>query len=206
MANSTEPQGTAFVDPLRPDAAGEVRDILEMAQQFGGYVPTSLKIMAHKPDILRAFSGLLKAVLRDPGEVPADLKWLTAHTVSSAAGCRYCQAHTAANGAKAGLDPAKVRALMNYETSALFSPAERAVVALAWAAGENPNGANRRHFDALRAHFSESAIVEIVAVISLFGWLNRWNDTLGSDLEEKPLAFAADVLKDRDWVPGKHAA
>jgi hypothetical protein len=57
----------------------------------------------------------------------------------------------------------------------------------------------------LRRHFSSGAIVEIVSVISLFGWLNRWNDTLASDLEASPLAFAAVKLADRGWTPGKHA-
>lgn len=197
---------TAHVTPLNPEQAGEVRDILDLAQSFGGYVPTSLRIMAHKPDTLRAFSALIRTVMRTKGEVADEIKWLTAHTVSSAAGCRYCQAHTAANGAKAGLAVAKIQALTDYEASPLFTPAERAVVALAWAAGEVPNGTTRAHFDALRAHFSETQIVEIVAVISLFGWLNRWNDTFASDLEAAPLAFARDKLADRGWAVGKHGA
>ena len=195
---------TARITPLDSDQAGEVRDILDLAQNFGGYVPTSLRIMAHKPGILRAFSGLIQAVMRMPGEVPIELKWLTAHAVSSAAGCRYCQAHTAANGAKAGLETAKVQALLVYAESPVFSAAERAVIALAWAAGEVPNAATRTHFDALREHFSDGAIVEIVAVIALFGWLNRWNDTLASDLEPSPLTFARDALAGRGWEVGKH--
>ena len=92
--------------------------------------------MARKPALLRAFNGLVAAVMRDPGELPAELKWLIAHAVSASAGCRYCQAHTAANSAKAGLPVAKIEALMEYETSAIFSPAERAAVALALAAGQ----------------------------------------------------------------------
>jgi len=198
--------GTAHVKPLDLDQAAEVRDILELSQGFSGYVPTSLRIMAHKPAILRAFSSLIRSVMQEPGEVPADTKWLTAHAVSSAAGCRYCQAHTAANGAKAGLAISKVQALMDYAESPVFTPAERAVVALAWAAGEVPNAATRTHFDALRVYFSEAAIVEIVAVISLFGWLNRWNDTLGSDLEESPLSFARKALTSRGWDVGKHGS
>jgi alkylhydroperoxidase family enzyme len=142
--------------------------------------------------------------MRDPGEVPAELKWLVAHAVSASAGCRYCQAHTAANSEKAGLSVAKIEALMEYETNAVYSPPERAAVALALAAGQVPNTASREHFDALRPHFSESGIVEIVAVISLFGWLNRWNDTLASDLEAAPLDFANTHLGPSGWSPGKH--
>jgi uncharacterized peroxidase-related enzyme len=195
----------AHITPLAEDATPELRAIAEAAHAGGHYVATSVRIMAHKPRILLAFRDLIQAVMREPGEVPVALKWLTAHAVSSAAGCRYCQAHTAANGAKAGLDVAKAQALLAYDTSPLFSDAERAVIAMAWAAGEVPNAVTGAHFTALRRHFSEAGIVEIVAVISMFGWLNRWNDTFASDLEPSPLAFAgAHLAEGRGWDAGKH--
>jgi hypothetical protein len=56
----------------------------------------------------------------------------------------------------------------------------------------------------LAPHFDEDQIVELVAVISLFGWLNRWNDTMATDLEDEPLAFGTDHLAARGWDPGKH--
>lgn len=196
--------GAAHVAPLALDDVAEVQDIIDMAQQVGGYVPTSLRIMARKPAILRAFAGLRDAVMRAPGEVGPDLRWLAAHAVSASAGCLYCQAHTAANGAKAGIAVEKIEALAAYESSPHFSAAERAVIAIGLAAGQVPNAAGADHFDALRRHFSEEAIVEIVAVLSLFGWLNRWNDTFASDLEDQPLAFAAEHLGG-GWSAGKHA-
>jgi uncharacterized peroxidase-related enzyme len=197
--------GTAHIAPLEDDELADVQDIVDLARKFSGYIPTSFRIMARKPALLRTFNGLVIAVMREPGEVPAELKWLVAHAVSASAGCRYCQAHTAANSAKAGLPVAKIETLMEYETSAVYSPPERAAVALALAAGRIPNAATREHFDALRAHFSEIGIVEIVAVISLFGWLNRWNDTLASDLEAAPLDFGSVHLGPLGWSPGKHA-
>lgn len=196
---------TAHVAPLADAELESVQDVIGLAQKFSGYVPTSMRIMARKPALLRAFSGLITVVMREPGEVATEMKWLVAHAVSASAGCRYCQAHTAANSAKAGLPVAKIEALMEYETSALYSLAERAAIALALAAGRVPNESTRAHFDALRGHFSEGGIVEIVAVISLFGWLNRWNDTLASDLEKAPLDFATVHLDASGWTPGKHS-
>jgi uncharacterized peroxidase-related enzyme len=204
--SQNERTGAARIAPLADAELAGVQDVVDLARRFSGYVPTSFRIMARKPALLRAFSGLVTVVMREPGEVPAELKWLVAHAVSASAGCRYCQAHTAANSAKAGLPVAKIEALMDYETSALYSPAERAVVALALAAGQVPNSTTRDHFNALRAHFTEGGIVEIVAVISLFGWLNRWNDTLASDLERAPLEFAGVHLGPSGWSPGKHIA
>ena len=100
--------GTAHIAPLSAEQMESVRDIVELAQRFSGYVPTSFRIMARKPNILRAFNALIAAVMREPGEVAMETKWLIAHAVSTSAGCRYCQAHTAANGAKAGIPEPKL--------------------------------------------------------------------------------------------------
>lgn len=197
---------TAHLVPLTDDQLRDVEDVVGLSRQFSGYIPTSLRIMARKPELLRAFSGLLAVVMRRPGEVPSSLKWLVAHAVSATAGCRYCQAHTAANSAKVGLPVEKIEGLMTYETNSIYSSAERAAVALALAAGRVPNEATRAHFDALRPHFTEVGIVEIVSVISLFGWLNRWNDTFASDLEAAPMDYASKVLAPTGWSAGKHVA
>jgi len=42
-------------------------------------------------------------------------------------------------------------------------------------------------------------------VISMFGWMNRWNDTLATQLEEHPLEFAREHLGASGWTPGVHA-
>jgi len=201
--------GSSHVEPLtleELDALDEVKEIIDVARQASGYVPTSMRIMARKPNILRAFGGLIGTVLRQTSELPQEMKWLTAQAVSLSAGCLYCQAHTAANGAKNGLPVEKSQNILMYRDSDLYTDAEKAVIAFALAAGEVPNAVDRAQFDALRAHFTEGQIVELVAVISLFGWLNRWNDTFASDLEDAPRAFAADSLAGRGWEVGKHAS
>lgn len=198
--------GSAHIEPLGLDELAEVEDIIAIARQASGYIPTSMRIMAHKPDILRAFGGLIGAIMRTETELPMATKWLTAHAVSTSAGCVYCQAHTAANGSKKGLSADKVQDLLNYRASPLFDDSERGVIEFGLAAGEVPNATNRSHFDALREHFTQGQIVEMVSVISLFGWLNRWNDTFASDLEDAPRAFATEKLADRGWEVGKHAA
>jgi uncharacterized peroxidase-related enzyme len=204
MTSGSTLGGTARVAPLPTDAMGETQDIADRVAAMGGYVPTSFRIMAHKPALLRAFAALAAEVLRGEGEVPPATRWLVAHAASSAAGCRYCQAHTAANGHKSGVPSDKVERFMDYDKDPAFTPAERAAITLGFAAGRSPNETSEAHFAELRQHFTDTAIVEIVAVISLFGWLNRWNDTMASDLEPAPLAFASDHLVARGWSAGKH--
>ncbi len=60
------------------------------------------------------------------------------------------------------------------------------------------------YFRALQEHYDEDQIVEIAAVIALFGWLNRWNDALATTLESAPLGFGAQDLAAHGWRAGKH--
>jgi hypothetical protein len=61
------------------------------------------------------------------------------------------------------------------------------------------------HFAQIRKYYSEDAAAEIVAVISLLGWLNRWNITLATRLESEATAFAQKHLAPHGWTPGVHA-
>ena len=81
---------------------------------------------------------------------------------------------------------------------------ERAALRMAQGAGASPNAVDADDFKQLRRHFDEDQIVELVATVCLFGWLNRWNDTMATDLEPSPLAFGLDTLQGSGWVPGKH--
>ena len=47
--------------------------------------------------------------------------------------------------------------------------------------------------------------VDLVAILSLFGWLNRWNDTLATALEEPAVDFGRKTLANAGWTVGKHA-
>jgi AhpD family alkylhydroperoxidase len=136
--------------------------------------------------------------------LPAGLVQLIALATSLSSGCRYCQAHTSHNAHRSGQSEAKLAAILNYSTSDLYNPAERAVLDLAFAAGRVPNEAAAHHFSVLQQHFSKRQIAQIVAVISLFGFLNRWNDSMATTLESTPGEFATHALAALDWSVGKH--
>ena len=182
----------------------EVADELALATAAMGFEPNSLKIMAHRPDILRGFLALSAAVLGPDAALAPDLRQMIAHVASTAAGCNYCQAHTAHVAHERGVADEKIAALWSYETDPQFSEAERAALALAQAGASHPNGARQAHFDALQKHYSDAEICEIVAVIATFGFLNRWNDTLATALEDSPLAYAESHLVGNGWKPERH--
>jgi len=169
-----------------------------------GFVPGSLYVMGRRPEILRPFAMLAGTVL-GPGTVDPGLKQLIAYVASNASGCRYCQAHTSTHAARFGVPEAKIEHAFEFETHPDFSAAERAALRLARDSAIVPNLVTADHFVELRKHFGEEQIVEMVAVSALFGWLNRWNDTMATVLEDEPRRFATEHLAGAGWDVGKHA-
>lgn len=210
------------VPPRAPEEVPYLTPILERTKEHLGFVPNSLLTMAHKPHIALAF-GLLLGTVRgrdleeayqeiadgvpplDPAtEVDPKLLQVAAFSASIASGCRYCQSHTVHSLTKMSIAQEKVDDILVYETSPHYTDAERAVVAVAMAAARLPNEAEAAHFDALRRHFTDPQIVQIVAIIAVFGFLNRWNDTLATELEAAPRVHAENALGALDWSVGKH--
>jgi len=191
--------------PAAPeDKLEQSRDLLAMAAAMMGFEANSLKMMAHRPTILAGFMGFMAPILGPDARLDGGLRQLIAHVASAAAGCRYCQAHTAHGAHERGVESQKIEHLWSYETSPLFDARERAALGLAQAAASVPNAATDAHFEAARAHFDDEEITEIVAVVAAFGFLNRWNDTLATQLEDSPLAFAESHLSAAGWHKGKH--
>lgn len=191
------------LNPLPDDDLGSVAETLGHLEAGIGYVPNSLRTLARKPDILNGLLALVGAAL-SPGEVSAELKNMLAEMTSNAAGCAYCQAHMAYGSKGAGVSPEKEAALWEYETSDLFTAAERAALHVARGAGQVPNAVTDEDFDELKKHYSDEQIVEILAAISTFGFFNRYNDTLATELESSPLQAAKEILEPRGWDVGKH--
>jgi uncharacterized peroxidase-related enzyme len=177
--------------------------MLDMVEAGMGFGPNSMLTMAHWPELLGAFGGLGATVLQT-GEVEPELKQLIALVSSRASGCNYCQAHTSHSAHRAGAAEEKIAAAFDFEQSDLFTERERVALRFSWHAAMQPNATEAADFAALKEFFSERDVVEIVAVVSLFGFLNRWNDTLATELEGPAADFAGQVLEQTDWRRGKH--
>jgi len=193
------------VQPLQRQDLPELEELFQLYDATLSFCPNSLYTMARRPEILRAFSDLITQIWRT-GTVPTYLKPLVAMVASTAAGCRYCHAHEAVDARMRGVPDTKIAAVWEFEASPLFTDAERAALRFALAASVAPNAVTAEDFAQLRKHWDDGQIVEILAVISLFGFLNRWNDTMATDLEEIPATVGRTVLADSSWEPGKHAS
>jgi len=183
----------------------ELAGLLETSKTRMGFLPNSQLIMAHRPEILRGFVQLAAAINGPGSTIEPQLRNLVSQMASRAAGCGYCMAHTAHTARRVGIPDAKEEALWDYETSPLFSAAERAALRVAQGAAQAPNAVTDEDFAALKRHYSDAQIVDIVAVIALFGFLNRFNDTMATELESSPIEAGQRFLAQKGWSVGKHA-
>ena len=159
--------------------------------------------MGHWPELREKWNEMIQLVFPER-EVSVELKQLVFTIASLSSGCRHCQSHGAYHLHKIGVSDEKIQAIWSFESSDLFSDAERAAMRLAMSAGVSPNLTQPENFAEMREHFTDIQIIEILAVISVGGFLNRWNDTIATVTDQESIDFAEAVLRPVGWEPGKH--
>lgn len=195
------------LQPLSPDTTPELKDHFDFFLGTLGFTPNSVLTMQRKPKLVKAFAQLNAAVMDPSGEVDLGLRRLIGHLASKASGCLYCQAHTLLGAHNFGVTEEKLAAVWTYASSPLYTPAERVALDFALAAASQPNAVTDELFARLQRHWSEAQIVEILGVVAMFGFLNRWNDSMATTLEAVPDALAtraAEGAGAQPWSAGKH--
>lgn len=193
----------AHISSVPREQLAEFEPFFQQFEQMAGFVPNSLLTMAHRPELLKGYLALGRGALMS-GTLDMRLKRLVALVASTAAGCRYCQAHMAIFSKALGAQPEDIERVWQFEFDEHFSPAERAALRLARDGGQVPNQVTAANFDELRQFYDDGEIAELVGVIATFGFLNRWNDTLATELEAAPLQVAEESFGKQGWDPGKH--
>ena len=194
----------ARVTPMAADANPDLQESFGQYAKLLGYVPNSVLIMQHKPKMVKALALLAQSVWDPASKVPLGFKRLVAYMASRKHGCNYSMAHAAEAAHRAGIDDAKLDAVIDYRSSALYNEAERVALEFAEAAASQPNAVTDELMARLKQHWSEEQIVEFAGAVSLNGFLNRWNDTIAPALEAEPIAFGEHYLARHGWRVGKH--
>ncbi len=192
------------IAPLPDTHSPALDQAFDVYRQSLGFVPNSVLIMQRRPKLVQALAQLANAVWDPDSSVDRGFKRLLAHVSSRAHGCQYCMAHTAGGALRLGVSEQKMAAVWEYATSPLYSEAERVALDFALAAAAVPNDVTEELFAQMKTHWSDDDIVEITAVIALFGFMNRWNDTMATPLENEPTEIGNRFLAARGWSSGKH--
>lgn len=190
--------------PLPPETTPELKAHFDFFLGTLGFTPNSVLTMQRRPKIVQAFAQLNGAVMDPAGEVELGFRRLIGHLASKASGCLYCQAHTLLGAKNFGISEEKLADVWVYASSPLYSAKERVALDFALAAASQPNAVTDELFAALSEHWTEGQIVEILGVVAMFGFLNRWNDSMATPLESVPDQVAREAAGQRGWSAGKH--
>jgi len=196
----------ARLQPLPPETTPELKAHFDFFLGTLGFTPNSVLTMQRKPKMVQAFAQLNAAVMDPAGEVDQGFRRLIGHVVSKVSGCLYCQAHTLLGAQNFGISDAKLADVWTYTSSPLYSVRERLALDFALAAASQPNAVTDAMFAQLQQHWNDGEITEILGVVAMFAFLNRWNDSMGTALEASPTAVALQALGAQGWTAGKHGA
>lgn len=193
-----------LVFPAAKQEDKEFQDLIQFFNETLGFCPNSVKTMYHRPRIANAFIELNKAVMENKGRVSSALKRMIGYISSHTAGCVYCQAHTIRAAERYNAEAAKLENIWDFKTHDAFTDAEKAALEFAWASSVIPNAVDDSVANNLRQYWNEGDIVEILGVIALFGFLNRWNDSMGTEIEPGALESGTKYLKQKGWNADRH--
>ena len=194
----------SLIDPIHTIEDAETKELVKFFNETLGFCPNSVLTMQKNPALAKAFINLNMAVMENHGSLTSEFKRLIAFVSSNTSGCRYCQAHTIRAAERYGASKERLENIWNFEQSDCFSDQEKVALKFTREASKVPVATTKEMEEELKQHWSENDIIEIMSVIALFGYLNRWNDVMGTSLEEDAVESANQYLKDKGWDIGKH--
>ena len=181
-----------------------VKKLVNFFNETLGFCPNSVLTMQRRPAIAKAFIELNMAVMENHGDLTSEFKRLIAFVSSNTAGCRYCQAHTIRAADRYGASKERLEKVWDFENQECFSEKERSALRFAQQASMIPVNVSELTEKELQFHWCDDDIVEIMGVIALFGYLNRWNDVMATSIEYEAEASGNNLLKGISWNVGKH--
>ena len=192
---------------VKPDAELHSPALQKLAELFNetlGFCPNSVLTMQKKPELAEAFVSLNIAVMKNDGSITSEQKRLFAFLSSSTTGCRYCQAHTLLAAERFGASRERLENIWDFENQDCYTESEKAAFRFVIAASKVPVAVTEDIESEMKTYWSDNQIVEIMGVVALFGYLNRWNDVMGTTLEDAAVSFASKNIK--NWSIGKHSS
>ena len=190
-----------LVKPIDKESK-ELKKLIKFYDETLGFCPNSVKTMFIRPEIAYSFIELNKAVMKNKGQVSSKLKRMIGFVSSRVTGCNYCQAHTIRAAERYDASEKQLENIWEFRESRDFSDKERVALEFSIAASSIPNRVDENLSKKLRKYWDDAEIVEMLGVISLFGFLNRWNDSMGTRIEEAADVSGKKYIK--GWNPIKH--
>jgi len=130
---------------------------------------------------------------------------LAMYCSSRGAECPYCSAHACSFALRRGAQQSTMRKALD-PTSDVHKDAERAVISTAVALGKVPSEITQAHRDELKKHFNPEDLEWIIHAVGNMGFLNKFMDGVGFELEEASFNSVIELMKESKYNPGSALA
>ena len=160
----------------------KVREMFEKIESGGGQIVNLYRVLAHSPEICRAFIRFGNKVLFK-GALPPKLRELAILLVSERTDAHYERSKHREIALESGVPQGQVDAVKTWFDSDAFDATERAVLQYADEVVRDVR-ATPKTFDALEQHFNDEAIVELTTLIGFYCMVSRILENLQVELEE----------------------
>ncbi|HXG28372.1 MAG TPA: carboxymuconolactone decarboxylase family protein [Nevskiales bacterium] len=144
-----------------------------------GAVLEPARLWGRSPKVFAALALLYGAFDRRSSPLEPALRALVTVRVSQINGCAFCVDINSALVLERGLAQQKLEALAEFEDSPLFSEREKAALRYAEAITYSDRQPTPEHFQALRRHFGDDAIIELTGLIAFQNLSSKFNAALG---------------------------
>jgi len=181
--------------------------LLELVRTLIGVVPNCDAYLEIWPPAFRIYNILVPNFLNLPfsifgfGGPPAALVGLGMYVASRAAGCPYCSAHTCSFALRRGASTELLARAFTGRDGPL-SARELATVAVARSLAKVPCELTDAERLAFQEQWSKDDAEWVVCGVAMMGFLNKFMDAIGVDLEGSTAAEAKTALG-TEWSPGQ---
>jgi alkylhydroperoxidase family enzyme len=182
--------------------------LLKLVRILIGVVPNCDPYLEIWPPAFRTYNIMVPNLLNLPfslfgiGGAPKEIVGIGMYVSSRAAECSYCSAHTASFSLRRGVSTEKVaQALVGGKA---FTPGELATIAVARSLARIPSELVKAECQALENCFTPVEAEWIVLGIAMMGFLNKFMDAVGVELESSTVAEVTSTIgSGAGWSPGK---
>ena len=181
--------------------------LLELVRTLVGVFPNCDRYLEIWEPAFRTYNIMVPNFLNLPfsvfgvGGAPAGIVGLGMYVASRTAECPYCSAHSCSFALRRGASAETVAQAIVGGTAS-FTPGELATVAVARSLARIPCELTYSERDELTRCFGRSKAEWIVLGVVMMGFLNKFMDTVGVELESETVAEVSTTI-DKGWSPGK---
>ena len=166
------------------EAQPPLRDLYQEIEETVGFIPNVFNSSSKDYEITKWLWQGLKTIMLRESSIPRSLKEEIALVVSKNNSCSYCVGVHNYALTTLGLDSKKVEELGNDYQSSSISDKEKAILDFALKITNESYKIIEKDHENLKKHgMTEQQILEVISIASLFNFINRFVDALGTDLE-----------------------